>query len=149
MTSRVRTAISFIAPPVSLVRFLVVGTVNTMAGLTVIWVLQELAGSGHVIANLGGYVIGVSVSFILNKRWSFSFRGAHVPAFLRFLLVFGIAYSTNLLIVVAVMSLAGSTSFWFQLCGAIPYTALFYIGCRWYVFRGSGPGEARLTAAGQ
>jgi putative flippase GtrA len=121
--------------PVSLVRFLAVGVANTLVGLSVIWIAREVLGAGTAMANAIGYCVGVMVSFVFNKRWSFSFRGDRWGALLRFLLVFAVAYAANLSAVLAAGSLSGSDSFWCQLCGVIPYTALFYLGCRWYAFR--------------
>ena len=120
--------------PVSLIRFLLVGIANTAVGLSVIWIFRNLAGVGDVGSNAAGYIIGVLVSFTLNKRWSFSFRGDGLRAFGRFLLVFLVAYGANLTAVAAAIALAGHSSYWCQLAGVVPYTTLFYLGCRSFAF---------------
>ena len=118
----------------SLIRFMLVGSVNTVVGLLFIWLAKELAGFRDVAANCTGYAVGLSVSFILNKQWTFRFRGRAGAALLRFLLVFSVAYATNLLTVLTLIKLTPIDSFWCQAVGILPYSSLFYLGCRRYVF---------------
>ena len=120
--------------PVSIIRFLIVGLANTLVGFSVIWVFEELMGIGNLISNLLGYVFGVCVSFIFNRRWSFSFHGEWLGSFLRFLVVFVIAYGTNLIVVFGAMALVHSDSVLLQLFGMPPYSIVFYFGCRRYAF---------------
>ena len=134
--------------PVSFLRFILVGVANTLVGLGVIWCVKELLWRGNVVSNISGYVVGVTVSFILNKRWTFSFRGDSGAALIRFLTVVIISYVANLLTVLALVRVSGRDSFWFQVCGAVAYSSLFYLGCRWYAFPQGRrkPRDARATA---
>jgi putative flippase GtrA len=134
--------------PISLLRFLIVGMANTLVGLSVIWIAKEMVGVGDALANISGYVVGVTVSFVLNKRWSFSFRGDRGASLLRFLLVFAMAYSANLVSVLGAIALTGRDSFWFQVCGVLPYTTLFYLGCRFYAFPNSLAKSPQLSSTG-
>jgi len=118
----------------SLARFLLVGIANTCVGLSVIWSAKEVLGASDAESNLAGYVVGLIVSFFLNKRWSFSFSGDAGAALLRFLLVFAAAYAANLLLVLTAIAVSGSHSFWLQLLGMPVYLGFFYLGCRWYAF---------------
>jgi putative flippase GtrA len=120
--------------PASLVKFLIVGVANTLVGLNTIWITKELMGFGQIGANITGYIVGITVSFFLNKRWTFSFRGEGATSLLRFLLVFAVSYSANLTTVLGLTEITGRDSFWWQVCGNAPYSALFYVGCRWYAF---------------
>jgi putative flippase GtrA len=121
----------------SLVRFLIVGLANTCVGLGVIWCAKDLAGVSDAKSNVVGYVVGVTVSFLLNKRWTFSFRGHAGASFLRFLLVFAVSYAANLGTVLGLIDVTGQDSFWCQVCGVVPYSTIFYLGCRWYAFAGA------------
>ena len=117
-----------------LIRFLLVGVANTLVGLSAIWVIKELMGTNDITANVAGYAIGLTVSFFLNKRWTFGFRGGAARSLLRFLAVFAVSYSANLVTVVSLVKVTGSAAFWCQACGVIPYSTLFYLGCRCYAF---------------
>src|SRR5207244_4508227 len=74
------------------IKFVVVGVGNTLLGLTIIYALKGLAGASDVAANVVGYLVGASVSFSLNKTWTFGHRGRVGPALWRFLLVLAAAY---------------------------------------------------------
>jgi putative flippase GtrA len=120
--------------PASLIKFLVVGVTNTAVGLSVIWGAKWLAGAGDVTANVAGYAVGMTFSFLLNKRWTFSFRGERCASLLRFLMVFAVAYVANLATVLGLIEVTGLDPFWCQALGTIPYSSLFYLGSRLYAF---------------
>src|SRR5208282_1728517 len=82
--------------PANLIRFLLVGVANTLVGLSAIYLIKWLGEVGDVLANASGYAIGLMVSFVLNRSWTFSHSGAVLPAAVRFFVVFAIAYTTNL-----------------------------------------------------
>ena len=65
------------------VRFVIVGGINTSIGLLTTWLLKWLGGLGDFPANLGGYSLGVCVSFLLNRSWTFNFKGAWLPSVAR------------------------------------------------------------------
>jgi putative flippase GtrA len=117
----------------SVIKFLLVGVSNTVVGLGVIWAAKWL-GASDVVANIVGYVVAVTLSFLLNKRWTFAFQGERRPALVRFLAVFGVAYAVNLGAVLSLIEMTGLDTFWCQTLGVIPYSTLFYLGSRWYAF---------------
>lgn len=119
----------------ALLRFLAVGVANTAVGLGTTWALMGLAGLGEGPANAGGYAVGLTCSFLLNRRWTFAHEGAVLPALLRFLLVFGVAYLANLAAVLFAVRGLGVNPYLAQLFGIPPYTALFYLGSRHFAFR--------------
>lgn len=122
----------------TLLRFLIVGAGNTMLGLGVIF-LGLWLGLSDVAANALGYGIGLLFSFAANRRWTFRHAGAVSPAFWRFLLVVAVAYAMNLTATLVALRLLGLNPFLAQLAGVGPYTAIFYLGSRRFVFQ---PGPA-------
>jgi putative flippase GtrA len=130
----------------SLFKFLLVGVVNTLIGLSVIWAMKELTRASDTTANITGYAVGVTLSFLLNKRWTFGFSGESAASLLRFLIVFAAAYMANLATVLTLIEMMRLDSFWCQALGVIPYSALLYLGCRWYVFP-SVRGKSRDTSS--
>jgi putative flippase GtrA len=128
------------------VRFVLVGLANTATAVTIIFAVKLLAGVGDVAANAAGYTVGLAVSFVLNKRWTFGFGGDRLASLLRFLTVFAVAYGANLAIVMSCIKLLNLNSFWSQTLGIPAYTLVFYAGSRWYAFpaaRGGGNGSAQ------
>ena len=68
-------------------RFLSVGVLNLLFGLLVIYCAKWFLEWGDVAANALGYSAGLALSFTLNSRWTFGYRGARAPAAVKFVLV--------------------------------------------------------------
>ena len=75
-------------------RFVLVGLLNTVLGLGVIFAASTVVNP--FLANLMGYLIVVPVSFLTHRDLSFRDRGKRLPAFLRYLPTIGVGYATNL-----------------------------------------------------
>jgi putative flippase GtrA len=116
-------------------KFLLVGVINTCVGLSVIYSCKWFLELGDVVSNAIGYAVGLTVSFTLNSRWTFGYRGDALFAAIRFLVVFLVAYFANLITVMALIEWAGLNSYLAQLFGVPPYTIVFYLGSKWYAFR--------------
>jgi len=115
------------------VRYLIVGAGNTVVGLLTIYAALWLLGLSDVLANVIGYSVGIVLSFTLNKRWSFRHRGRAAPAFVRFVLVLGVAYAANLGTVLATLGL-GMDSYVAQAAGVVPYVVVGYLGSKYFAF---------------
>lgn len=122
----------------SVSKFAIVGVINTLLTLATIFILKSVAGLSDVPANLGGYLLGLACSFVLNKRWTFEHSGSPLLALGRFLVVFGASYLLNLAVVIGVIR-AGASPYWAHLSGMPFYTVAFYFGCRHFAFRTAGP----------
>ena len=118
-----------------LARFLVVGVLNTMVGLLVIYSAKWFFAFGDVSANALGYVIGVIVSFVLNKSYTFKHQGDVLRSAIRFVVVFLVAYSVNLTTVLLAINVAGLDTYLAQALGIPPYTLTFFVLSRFYAFR--------------
>ena len=118
-------------------RFALVGIANTAVGLGTIWALKFFGRVADVPANFLGYCVGLACSFVLNRRWTFEHRGAVLPALLRFLLVFAVAYGANLGCMLMLRDHFGVNAYWAHLLATVPYTVLFFIGSRTLAFRSS------------
>lgn len=123
-------------------RFLGVGVVNALLGLLVIYAAKWFFGAGDISANLLGYGVGMTVSFVLNSRWTFDFSGAWGPAFVKFAAVSVVAYVANLLTVLAAIHTAAINSYVAQALGIPVYTLTVFLASKYVVFR-SGTGAGR------
>lgn len=123
---------------VRIARFLIIGVLNTFVGLVTIYFCKWFLGSGDVISNVIGYAVGLTNSFAWNRRWTFAHSGAVLPAAARFVIVFLIAYFLNLATVLAAIHVFDVNSYLAHAIGIAPYTASFYVGSRWFVFRDGG-----------
>lgn len=120
--------------PTRPVRFALVGVANTLLGLLVIYAAKWAGDLPDLLANLLGYIVGLTVSYSLNARWTFAFRGRHGVAAPRFVLVILVAYLANIATVYALLGLA-INSYIAQAAGIIPYTVIGYLGAALFAFR--------------
>jgi putative flippase GtrA len=129
----------------SLARYVVVGAINTVAGLAIIFGLKAFAGAGDVAANLVGYAGAVLLGFALNRRWTFRHAGAVAPALAWYFAVLSVAYLLNLATVLACIHALDLNAYLAQCLGILPYTVIGYCGSRLLVFRtGARFGRTRL-----
>ena len=119
-------------------RFGAVGAASTIVGMCTIWIL-EITGAGHLTANAGGYCIGLTLSFVLNRNWTFCRAGSLIRSAAQFLLVFFVAYLANIGAVFLFMRGFSVNTYLAQLSGMPIYTILFYLGSRHFAF---GPSAA-------
>jgi putative flippase GtrA len=115
-------------------RFGLVGVLNTMVGLGVIFAAKAFLGLGDFAANLLGYALGLMCSFVLNRYWTFRHEGRAFAALWRFGIAFAVAYVLNLVTVFGLRDAMGVNSYLAQAGGCIPYTISFYLLSAYYVF---------------
>jgi len=118
----------------SLIRFGLVGMLNTAVGLAVIFFAKALLDWGDLASNVLGYAVGLATSFMLNRNWTFEHHGAISAALLRFLAAFLSAYAINLMTVFGMRDLASIDAYLAQAVGVIPFTVCFYLLGRNFVF---------------
>lgn len=121
-------------------KFVVVGIANTLVGLLAIYLSKWALGFSDVLANISGYIIGLAVSFLLNRGWTFRHLGAVLPTLSRFLAIFAAAYLLNLATVLIAIYSFGVNAYLAQTIGIVPYAAFFYLGSRYFAFRSTVAG---------
>jgi putative flippase GtrA len=116
------------------IKFAVVGVANTLAGLFLIYLCKWLLGFGDVMANICGYSIGLALSFILNRGWTFRHSGPALPALVSFLGIFILAYVSNLAAVLVAIRSLELNFYLAQASGILPYSVIFFFGSRHVAF---------------
>ena len=125
----------------TVVRFLLVGVINTLVGCGAMFLLYNLAHWSYWLSSAANYVLGGVVSFFLNKYFTFrkrewSWRQAGrfaVNVAVCWLLAYGLAKPL-------VLAVREGRPGWLQENGARAggmclYTALNYLGQRFFAFR--------------
>ncbi len=116
-------------------RFAAVGVLNTAVGLGAIYALMFFWDAKPVLANVGGYAIGLTVSFAFNRSWTFGSRRSVSDVLPKYLAVVAASYVLNLAsVVAATASRAPDNPYMAQLLGIGIYTVGTFFGCRWFVF---------------
>ncbi len=86
---------------VQFVKYCIVGALNTMVCLGVIFVCKSLVGVNPYLSNILGYAAGLINSFLWNKQWVFRTHGGYSREALRFLAGFALCYVMQLAVVFA------------------------------------------------
>lgn len=115
-------------------KFLIVGCLNTLIGLSCTFIAMAVFDVGYVGANALGYAVGLVNSFLLNRAWTFSHQGPWAASLARWLAVAAIGYLANLAVVIAVHSYLGVNAYLAQISGIFVYTGLTFIGARYFAF---------------
>lgn len=115
-------------------RFISIGLVNTLIGLSVIYAVKWIFGLGDFLANALGYSVGLLISFSLNSHWTFAYQGPYLSAMFKFVLVALAAYGMNLLTVMIAIYYVELNSYFSQALGIPSYTLTSYLGSKYLVF---------------
>ena len=125
----------------SMLRFLLVGVVNTLVGAGIMFLLYNLAGCSYWLSSAANYIVGGVVSYFLNKYYTFKNTERSWKQVLRFalnvaacwLLAYGIAKPLALRLLAGFDEKLQTTAA--MLAGLCLYTALNYLGQRFFAFR--------------
>jgi putative flippase GtrA len=125
----------------TMLKFLLVGVVNTLVGTGTMFLLYNLAGCSYWVSSAANYIVGGVVSFFLNKYFTFQSKGWSWKQVVRFavnvsvcyLLAYGLAKPLVLhLLAGQAVAVQENVA---MLVGMCLYTALNYFGQRFFAFR--------------
>lgn len=125
----------------SMLRFLLVGVVNTLVGAGIMFLLYNLASCSYWLSSAANYIVGGVVSYFLNKYYTFKNTERSWKQVLRFalnvavcwLLAYGIAKPLALRLLAGFDEKLQTNAA--MLAGLCLYTALNYLGQRFFAFR--------------
>lgn len=81
------------------IRYCIVGVLNTLVTLGVIYMCKSMLGWNLYVSNALGYIAGVTNSFFCNKQWTFKSKGHYRREAVRFLVGFGVCYALQFVLV--------------------------------------------------
>ncbi len=123
-----------------LLKFLLVGVLNTLVGSAIMFGLYNLAGANYWLSSAANYVLTSILSFFLNKYFTFRSKGSSFREILRFAVniavCYGIAYGVARPLVVWALSAATDAvrDNVAMLVGMCLFTGLNYLGQRFFAF---------------
>ena len=125
---------------IKLLKFLLVGVINTLVGTAIMFGLYNLAGASYWLSSAANYVLTSILSFFLNKHFTFRSKGSSLREILRFVLniavCYLVAYGVAKPLVVWALSTATDTvrDNTAMLVGMCLFTGLNYLGKRFFTF---------------
>lgn len=122
----------------TIVRFLVVGGLNTLVGHGTVFFCMLVISMNPIISNVTGYAIGIGFAFLMHKHVTFRTKGNAVAEFLRFLPAFAVSFAINLGVLMALLT-TGVSDIASQVAAAAAYVASSFLLNRLLVFRAPPP----------
>ncbi len=122
------------------IRFGIVGIINTIVGMSVMFLLFNLAGCSYWLSSAANYVVGSIVSYFLNRNFTFHSKEKQGRAVVKFIVnivvCYLIAYGFAKPLALHLMSgydaqLQGNVAL---LAGSILFVILNYFGQKFFVF---------------
>lgn len=115
-----------------LVRYAMVGVVNTTASYSIILALQGWFGMDATLANLFGFCAGWLISFLLNRRFAFRHSRATGSGLMLFAVGAAVCWCVNAAVLHMSLQLVPSQAA--QALAMLSYTISFYFWNRHVVF---------------
>ena len=125
----------------TVIKFLMVGVLNTLVGAGTMFLLYNLAGWTYWLSSAANYVVGGIVSFFLNKYFTFQNKGWSWKQVGKFIINVSVCYvlAYGLAKPLALHLLAGQPVRLQEnvamLVGMVLYTGLNYFGQRFFAFK--------------
>jgi putative flippase GtrA len=125
------------------VAFLIVGGINTVIGFGLyaaltVWVFHDVY-LGYTLSLVVSYAIAILVAFVLYRRFVFRVTGHVVRDFLRFIAVYAVSISINLVALPVLVELVGIPPILAQAIILVITTIVSFVGHRSFSFRRAAP----------
>jgi len=118
----------------TILRFAITGVGNSVIGFAVL-LLALRSGFGDIAANLTGFMVGLTVSFVANRQWTFAVRRRVRPSEIaRYLAGFAAAWCLNIAVVTIGIRAGYAGSPLIHLAGIATYSLAFFVISKRFVF---------------
>lgn len=133
------------------IRFLTVGATNTLVGYLVfsaftLWVFHDVY-LGYLLSLAVSYVVGITLAFVLYRRFVFPVHGHVVRDFARFVSVYLVAIGINAAALPLLVEIARVPPLLAQLLILGVTTLLSFFGHKKFSFRRSGAEKSSAAKA--
>jgi putative flippase GtrA len=115
-------------------RFLVVGALNSLIGVIVIFLCMALLQMPPLAANAMGYGVGFLVSFFLHRHYTFRSRVKIGAGLATYFAVVACAYAANAAVLLVMTSVLQLNAYLSQIVSIGAYSTIIFLTGRRYVF---------------
>ena len=117
-----------------LFRYIAVGAFNTALGYAIIFFCMYALNIGPIVSNILGYAVCLSISYVLNKFYTFRAPSRSMSEVLRFVLVFMVSYGSNLLALYVLIDYLKIHEGLSQVLSGVVYVGASFVLNKYYVF---------------
>lgn len=114
-------------------RFGIVGLASNVLLYMLYLVLINLGVDSKIVVTVL-YIFGLSITFVFNKRWSFSHRGVWERSFKRYLILYGCLYLTNIAVLWLFVDLLALSPAIVQAFVVLSFIPVVFLVQRYWVF---------------
>ena len=119
--------------PLLLAKYSIAGVINAIVSYIVIFACMQ-AGLSPILSNMLGFAAGLVTAFVQSRNWVFKSAGKVVDDWLRFMLVFALAFAANFFALREFLAL-GINAYLAQMLACTFYVGIsFFLNAR-FVFR--------------
>ena len=119
------------------IKFALVGVVNTLVNLAVLYILTDIFGIYYLVSAVFAFLIAVTNSFLLNKMWTFkesiSYRAS--SKYIKFVLISVIALIINLIILYVLVEYYSIWYIYAQIVGVSSNLIINFFGNKLWTFK--------------
>ena len=115
-------------------RYAVVGLISNLL-LYLAYLLITQRGVGYKTTMTLLYAVGVSLTFVFNKNWTFSYQGHVTKAFIAYVLIYALGYVLNLVVLYVLVDEFGFRHQWIQGFMIVILAVLLFTLQKYIVFR--------------
>lgn len=116
------------------IRYLIIGVFNTAIGYGIIFILMAFLVIPE-IANIIGYIIGIIISYVLNKIYTFRTKTKSKKEFFRFVICMICSYLINFIVLVILYRHFGVDKYIATIIASVFYTISGYIFSKYFAFK--------------
>lgn len=117
------------------IKYGLIGIINTLLTISIIWILTHWFNLSEYSANIIGYGVGITNSFIWNRKWTFSSKSKVSTAFLTFIIIFVFTYLLQLGALYLLLNNTTINAFACQIISMCVYTATNFPLNRYITFK--------------
>ncbi len=105
-----------------IIRFIIIGTLNALITVLVVWFMMDLLHIDYIYANIAGYSASLINNFFWSKFWVFNYgKGEYFSQSLLFLIAFACAYLSQFIILLIMVEILGWNQYISQFLGLFIY----------------------------
>jgi len=119
------------------IKFALVGVINTLVNLAVLYILTDIFGIYYLISAIFAFLIAVTNSFILNKLWTFKESISYKTSsrYIKFVLISVIALVINLIILYILVEYYAIWYIYAQIIGVCSNLIINFFGNKLWTFK--------------
>lgn len=116
-------------------KFGIVGIINTLLTLFIIWICLRLFHWSDTVSNVLGYIFGVINSFIWNRKWTFSYKGRLSTSFIKFIVVFLVSFIVQFGVLQLLLKYLHTDNYYCHLLAMVVYSVINFVLNKIFTFK--------------